>query len=947
MLNCKKSCALKTAIFALVLIVSVAWAASAFGQIGPGVKANFGVEGDLQADMTQFGGLGVGIGTDDWFDYQPGVGVGVIDTTGGGAYRALIQAGGAAANVTFVRRMAFPKSTVVNGYFLFDAVYARDNHSAQGNRDSSVFTATQEKNIDNPITWNLGIKSTPQKNDIVDAVAHIRRDGPDTDDTLWLFVGSSTITADGNAHNDYEFFRQADTLFPGDPHLTGTGPDSGHTAWKVDGGNLLPGDLIFSVDFENGGTNPIPTIRIWIRDGDQAAISAANPLIVFTGVFNGAGELAGPFGYAELLLPPGVAYARVNGLKTDPQPWSTPAAPWGSLEGSNAAFHDSVLALQFAEAGINLSALGLDVSTTGDPCVDLFGYVLFKTRSSASFVAELKDYVGPYPFGQVLDVVLDLDSTDVTCYGYSDGDVTATFSGGIPPYRIRIDGDAWVDPVTSPYTFNGLAVGSYTVIVEDDVGCADTTSINVGQPPLLELSLQKTDPSCYGYSDGDITATFSGGTPPYQIEIDGGGFVPATSPKLFSGLASGLHTVTVKDEHDCDSTLQITLVDPPQMELGLTGTDPLCYESCDGEVTATFGGGTGVVQIKLDAGPFETHASPHTFTGLCAGTYTVTVKDEHDCDSTLQITLVDPPELTCTVSPAETTVCAGDEAQFCVFPNGGTPPYDFYWDGPGFTSQDSCITVGDAGTYVVTVVDAHYCSTECEGTLIVESCGGCTFTMGGWGAPCPESQAGDRYSTQPGCVRDHYFSQVFPHGVWIGNPAALPPAGAGATGTQADAQLLGNPGIMDQTGVESMAEPAGVAGADLEVIAPTKAPSSFLTNGWYWALWTNASNVESFLPPQHSSGGPGYFAQNWTNPETTTAHVLAGQLLALRMNVEYSCAGIFDSVGLVLGTYCYGGFAIESDCGTDKFTGMTVNKFLAIADSAVGGLDVLGNYGRL
>ncbi|NIM98032.1 MAG: hypothetical protein GTO24_08135, partial [candidate division Zixibacteria bacterium] len=150
MLNCKNSCTLKTVIVMLAAAVFLAWTSTAFGQIGPGVPANFGVEGDLQADTLQFGGLGVGTGTDDWFDYKPGSGIGVIDTSGGGAYRALIQAGGAAANITFVRRMAFDQNTHPFGYLLLDAVYARDNHSTQGNRDSSVFTATQEKNIDNP-----------------------------------------------------------------------------------------------------------------------------------------------------------------------------------------------------------------------------------------------------------------------------------------------------------------------------------------------------------------------------------------------------------------------------------------------------------------------------------------------------------------------------------------------------------------------------------------------------------------------------------------------------------------------------------------------------------------------------------------------------------------------------------------------------------------------------
>jgi hypothetical protein len=164
--------------------------------------------------------------------------------------------------------------------------------------------------------------------------------------------------------------------------------------------------------------------------------------------------------------------------------------------------------------------------------------------------------------------------------------------------------------------------------------------------------------------------------------------------------------------------------------------------------------------------------------------------------------------------------------------------------------------------------------------------------MGGWGSPCPESQQGDSLSTQPGCIRDHYFSRVFPDGVLIGDPEG--PGG----------------GI-----------------------------------NWYAALWTSPSAVEAFLP---AGGTPGVLTSDLTDPDSTSstpAGVLAGQILALRLNVEYSCEGIFALLDLKPGVSCYGDFIIPDDCGLGKFNGISVYSFLAIADSAVGGLDVLGNYG--
>jgi len=832
MLRCKSSSIVKPAIillavfFALSSLISAQTQSKTEGQVGAlapsplaqitgGVKANFGVEGDLYADTTQFGGFGAGLGTDDWFDKWTGGGfggVGVIDTTGGGGFRALIQAGGAAANVTFVRRMAFPYNSVVNGYFLFDAIYARDNHATQSSQDSSVFGGTKDKNGDNPRTWNLDINGTPQKNDLVDGVAHMRYDGPTKDDSLWLFVGSSTISADGDAHNDYEFFRVADTLLPGATQLTGTGPDSGHTAWRVIGGNLEPGDLILSVDFENGGENPIPSLRLWIEDGDQTDIEAHSDF-VFTGDFNG-GLQSGNFGYAEIEIPAGVIYARVNGLKDiDPPPRATLAAPWGSLESSQATFYDSVQALQFSEAGINLSAMGLDVSTTGDPCADLFGYILFKTRSSQSFTAELKDFIGPFPFGQVLDVECSLND-ERECETF-DATFTASATGGdvAGDYSYcweKAPYDGVCDfPDANPLVISAVTEadeGDYRVIVTDDVGCADT----------------------------------------------------------------------------CEATLT---VDPrPECDLG----DERECEGFDATFNANATGGTGSYSYCWEKAPYD---------GVC---------DFPDADPLVIL----------------------------------------------------AVTEADEGDYRVIVTDELGCADTCYAYLTVVPCG-CTFTIGGWGSGCPESQQDDRYSTQPGCIRDHFFSQVFPEGVWIGNPenpanpAPLNPTNTKATATQAGAELTGNPPGMDQAGVESMAEPSALVGEGLEVVGPTNAPSSFLTNGFFWALWEDSSATAVFL---RSGGGPALVLTDYlTNP--AWAPITTGnwgrQILGLRLNVEYTCAGIFDSVGLVEGDYCYGDFIISGECGKnqhgtgiDIFTGMTVDSFLTVADSAIGGqLQVLAYYG--
>src|SRR4029077_20865244 len=55
----------------------------------------------------------------------------------------------------------------------------------------------------------------------------------------------------------------------------------------------------------------------------------------------------------------------------------------------------------FGEAAINLSALFALLPPTEDPCVH-FASVYLKSRSSASFTAELKDFIAPMQAGVVI-----------------------------------------------------------------------------------------------------------------------------------------------------------------------------------------------------------------------------------------------------------------------------------------------------------------------------------------------------------------------------------------------------------------------------------------------------------------------------------------------------------------------------------------------------------------
>ena len=351
----------------------------------PIIKAAFGVDADLRANY--FNGF-VQSGNDDWFNNgTAGTGFFVIDTTGAASVVAgyLSDASPWAKRMRpLYRSMSRPQFTVVNNRLWLDAIFVRDYH---GN-DSSVFTSGSDKNGMSPADWTGGVQSIPDKNDILDIFMHVRRAGPTTTDSLWMFGGISLDNTTGNRYFDFEMY-QTDIYFDrASAKFYGYGADAGHTSWKFDAaGNITrPGDIILTAQYQSSTLTNIEA-RIWI---DRASLSVTPTQFNWSGQFDGA-NTGSQFGYASIL--PKTAGAFYTGLGSGNNTWAGPF---------QLVLQDNSMAVnyakdQFMEFSVNLSKLGLDPVTLlgGDVCGSPFNRLVVKTRASASFTAELKDFVAP------------------------------------------------------------------------------------------------------------------------------------------------------------------------------------------------------------------------------------------------------------------------------------------------------------------------------------------------------------------------------------------------------------------------------------------------------------------------------------------------------------------------------------------------------------------------
>ncbi|THU41387.1 T9SS type A sorting domain-containing protein [Niastella caeni] len=456
----------------LLLLASTSWVQAQV--TSPIIKAKFGVDADVQNNWFNNGAYTIE-NNDDWY-YRNGSSsssVFVIDTTGAGTITAQ-YASGIGLTTPFYRKMRYPAYTQLDGTkTLIDAVFVRDYHDI----DTTVFASGSNKNGMSPADWTCpDAQGVPNKNDILDAFIHIRREGPTLSiaDTLWMFGGLVLEATNGNRYFDFELY-QTDIFYTRSTRsFTGYGPDAGHTSWKFDAsGNVTQaGDIIFSADYGSSTLSSIEA-RIWI---DEASMAITPVAFDWTGSFEGA-DNAAQYGYAGIQPKTGdpFYFGTANATTT----W---AGPFKLVRANNAVL-TSYQANQFMEFGVNLTVLGLNPQTLMGvtACGIPFSKVLIKTRASTSFNAELKDFIGPF------DLFLP---------------PRATAAADIPMY-CGTTGISEIE-VTNPYA---TSYYSWTTTDGHIIGATNGTSVTVDQAGTYVVT-QSLDNGCPAFSTDTVVIAY-------------------------------------------------------------------------------------------------------------------------------------------------------------------------------------------------------------------------------------------------------------------------------------------------------------------------------------------------------------------------------------------------------------------------------------------------------
>lgn len=223
--------------------------------------------------------------------------------------------------------------------------------------------------------------------------------------------------------------------------------------------------------------------------------------------------------------------------------------------------------------------------------------------------------------------------------------------------------------------------------------------------------------SCADASDGSITVTPSGGTPPITAVWNTGD----TGLQL-NGLDAGDYSVVFTDQTGCRDSADFTLTAPPAINVDFAAIEPRCFGQSNGNVLIrAVTGGSEPYSISLNSFNTVSDTFPILFQQLSSGTYNLEIEDANGCIAEEEVDVPAPAELIVNVGPDQ-SIALGDSTVLEGLTNASAID-TFIWSPIAYLSNpDSLITYVrpiNSQVYSLTVRDTFGCVARDEMLLIV------------------------------------------------------------------------------------------------------------------------------------------------------------------------------------------------------------------------------------
>ena len=317
-------------------------------------------------------------------------------------------------------------------------------------------------------------------------------------------------------------------------------------------------------------------------------------------------------------------------------------------------------------------------------------------------------------------------------FGYSDGSIQVSISGGTLPYSILWKNDQGEVIQSEDTEENGIVTsiissipeGNYHLFVEDNnyqkveqpspfasCGCLFSQSFYVSQPPKLELELENTQIiRCFGSDNGSFAVHAKGGVPnseglPYIYEWYKDNQLIGKNDSTISGLGKGNYHVKITDANGISAESErFLLTEPEVLSIVTSVSDLKCSQDTNGWAHTEASGGTKPYVFNWSNGE-----STPRIENVPRGKYFVYVKDANGCEATATASIDQLNGIKAIATLTPPTCYNGTNGTIQISLSGGEAPYSYEWE----NGEKSLIHDGlRAGDYSITVTDAKHCSRE-------------------------------------------------------------------------------------------------------------------------------------------------------------------------------------------------------------------------------------------
>ena len=327
-------------------------------------------------------------------------------------------------------------------------------------------------------------------------------------------------------------------------------------------------------------------------------------------------------------------------------------------------------------------------------------------------------------------VTIDATVDDNICPGEIFGAIDITTSNGTPPFIYN-----WTS-VNNNFSsnsedLNNLNSDIYNLTVIDDLGCDHTAGPFTISPPPQDIEIfESLDPvSCFGFSDGTISTTVSGGTPPYTYTWSGDNTISGNGTSTITDLASGNYQITVTDNNGCQNSINYYMPENSSISLNnsvsdYNGFNVRCYGGEDAWIACIASGGLQPYTYTwVDESSNNILSNQSDIYNIPSGRYVFTVVDAEGCPNSLTFDINQPDSLSIDVANYSHKSCTYNNDGFIEISSWGGPdnpiysdqflPISYVWKGENsFYSTEQNIYNLSEGFYTIVVEDLNQCTNE-------------------------------------------------------------------------------------------------------------------------------------------------------------------------------------------------------------------------------------------